>query len=306
VQQHYTRWVKAKHRVAVGLAALAISGSTVLFWTYRAAPAADREFAVTGVVMAVNQDGTIAVAHDDITGLMPAMTMPFTLADASEGRSLAPGDRVDFTLRVGLERTRIEDIVVTGRSAVVDRSALPPARPSSRLRAGDTLPSFTLVDQSGAPLTDVDLRGQRTIVTFIFTRCPLPEFCPRIISRFKELQKAITSSAELADVRLLSVTLDPAFDTPPVLDAYGRALGADFARWKFATGSTEEVTALTRAFAVHVEQTGVLPDHTLATALFDDQGRMVEIWRGNFWQTQEVLDALRAPAGAAPTPAPGV
>ena len=131
------------------------------------------------------------------------------------------------------------------------------------------------------------------MLTFIFTRCPLPEFCPRIVSRLKELQKAITSDASLADVDLLAVTLDPEFDTPDVLAAYGRAAGADFSRWRFATGTTEEVAGLTRALAVHVERTGALPDHTLATALIDAEGRLGEVWRGNFWETQEVLDALR-------------
>jgi protein SCO1/2 len=288
----------------MGLVVLAI-GSAVLLQSYRTAPDGDRTFPVTGVVMGVNQDGTITVAHDEISGLMPAMTMPFTPTDAAAGTSLTPGDRIEFTLRVGSERTRIEDITLKGRSAVVDRSRMEPSRPSSRLRPGDALPSFQLVNQSGAPLTDTDLRGQRTIVTFIYTRCPLPEFCPRIVSRYMELQKTITSSGPLADVHLLAVSLDPEYDTPPVLEAYGRSLGANFDRWTFATGSTAEVTALTRAFAVHVEQSGVLPDHTLATALFDTEGRLVEIWRGNFWETQEVLDALRAPTGAAAAPAPG-
>lgn len=257
---------------------------------------ADRDFAVTGVVTAIGRDGTVSVAHDDIAGFMPAMTMPFVPEDPAGIAKLRPGDRVRFTLRVGEQSSRITGIVVTGRSLVVDRSALPAAasRVSARVRPGDHLPAFALIDQEGTPLTADDLRGQRTILTFIFTRCPMPEFCPRIMSRFRDLQRTIAADASLADVRLLGVTLDPEHDRPEVLAAYGRAAGADFSRWSFATGSPEGVDVLTRAFAVHVQRTGVLPDHTLATALIDAEGRVVEIWRGNGWETDEVLATLAA------------
>lgn len=142
-------------------------------------------------------------------------------------------------------------------------------------------------------MTSADWRGHATVVTFIFTRCPMPEFCPLISAKFKKLQDATAADARLKDVRLVSVTLDPEHDTPAVLRDYGIAKGADFARWRFGTGTPEQVAAFTRAFAVHTEQNGPLLDHTLATALVDSGGRVVEIWRGNQWEPREVLDALK-------------
>jgi protein SCO1/2 len=129
-------------------------------------------------------------------------------------------------------------------------------------------------------------------VTFIFTRCPVPEYCPAIAGRFREVQRALAKDASLADVRLLSVTLDPQHDTPPVLRDYGRAMGADFTRWRFATGTPEQVAALTRVFAVYTQASGGTIDHTLATALIDARGRVVEIWRGHLWETRDVIDVL--------------
>lgn len=282
-----------------GIVAVALVGLTVACAAAACSGRDDAEgraFEVTGVVIGVDENGSVTVAHDDIAGLMPAMTMPFVPEELSAIDGLTSGDRVRFTLKVGADRSRISDVVVTGRSLVVDRSGTAAARPTARVRPGDPLPAFELVDQDGTAFIGDDLRGQRTIVTFIFTRCPLPEFCPRIMSRFRELQETIVADPSLSDVRLLGVTLDPGFDSPAVLEAYGRAAGANFERWTFLTGSTADVDVLTRAFAVQVQQTAVLPDHTLATALVDDQGRVVEIWRGNGWQTSDILETLRSPA----------
>jgi protein SCO1/2 len=132
-------------------------------------------------------------------------------------------------------------------------------------------------------------------MTFIFTRCPVPEFCPVMISRFKQLQSAIERDPTLAQTaQLLSVTLDPEFDTPEVLRAYRRAVGAQPARWKFAGGPSEDVRRVSRAFSVHVEKNGALLDHTLTTALIGADGQIIEIWRGNGWTAEEILSALRA------------
>jgi protein SCO1/2 len=276
--------------VAGGLGIAAVGSSTMA----RRPADGDRRFQVTAVVVGRAESGAIAVAHDAIPDYMPAMTMPFMLADPRDGERLSPGDRVRFTLRVGLESSSAEAVVVTGRDALVANAAVPGRAGRGRLRPGDALPAFALVDQNGAPLSDADLRGHVTVVTFIFTRCPLPEYCPRIVGRFKQLQRAIVADASLADVHLLSVTLDPEFDSPRVLSEYGRAMGADFARWRFATGSPDQVAVVTQAFAVRTERSGGLIDHTPATALIDARGEVVELWRGNAWEVREILDTLHA------------
>jgi protein SCO1/2 len=223
------------------------------------------------------------------------MTMAFTLAGDATVR-LAPGDRVRFRLRVGSGPSVAEDVAVTGRDAALPRAAA--AAAPTRLKRGDTIAPFALVDERGRAFTEADLRGHQTIVTFIFTRCPVPEYCPLVTARFKALQTTLARDRSLPrDAQLLSITLDPAFDTPAVLDAYGKAMGAEPDRWRFAGGDSDAVLAVTRAFSVYVEKNGALLDHTLATALVDRHGRIVEIWRGNGWKLDDVTTALRSSAG---------
>jgi protein SCO1/2 len=252
-----------------------------------------RTYAVTGVVTGLPAEGRVAVAHDAIPGYMPAMTMPFALA--ADAPALAQGDRVRFTLRVAEDWSRAEDIVVTGRDSALALAATgAPSRARVRLKKGDELPSFALTAQDGRAFTSADVRGRLTAITFVFTRCPVPEFCPLLVKRFQQLQSETARDAALRDVQLVSVTLDPAFDTPPVLSAYAKAMGAQPERWRFVTGDSADVARLTSAFSLHVERNGVFIDHTLATAIVDADGRIAEIWRGNGWKTRELIDVLHA------------
>jgi protein SCO1/2 len=253
-----------------------------------------RAYPVTGVVTAPPADGRVMVAHEAIADYMPAMTMPFALTPGEALPAMAVGNRVRFTLKVGADWARAQDFEVTGHDAAVAAALTgAPAAASARLRPGDALPDVSLVTQAGAPFTSRDFEGHVTAVTFIFTRCPMPEFCPLMVRRFQQVQRAITSDPALANARLLAVTLDPAFDTPPVLDAYAKAMQADPARWQFVTGEPSEIARLTRAFAIHVERNGVLLDHTLATAVIGPDGRVIEIWRGNGWKPAAIVAALR-------------
>jgi protein SCO1/2 len=260
---------------------------------------ARQAYTVTGTVTAAPADGRVMVAHDDIPGFMPAMTMPFRLAPERNHPTLKPGDTVHFQLLVGPDSMRAEGFVVTGHDrALAAAIAAPPAAPAAdRLRAGDPVPAFALVDQRGDAFTAARFRGRRTALTFIFTRCPVPEFCPLMVQRFREVERAVARDRALDDVRLVAVTLDPRFDRPAVLEAYAAAKQVDPARWRLLTGSVDEIARLTTAFAVHVERNGVLLDHTLATAVIDTDGRVVEIWRGNRWTATAVVAALRGGSG---------
>ncbi len=252
-----------------------------------------RTFQVTGTVTAPMAERRVMVAHGDIPGYMPAMTMPFAVA-ADETPSLATGDRVRFTLRVTADGSQAEGFEVTGHDAALAAALRAETRRAQkRLRKGDEIPAFSLTTSEGLPLTSADLRGHVTAITFVFTRCPVPEFCPLMVKRFQEVQRELESSGSPQTVRLLSVTLDPAFDTPQVLRDYAISKRANPARWQFATGDQDEIARLTSAFSIHVEQNGVLIDHTLATAVIGRDGRIVEIWRGNGWSTAELLDVIR-------------
>jgi protein SCO1/2 len=155
------------------------------------------------------------------------------------------------------------------------------------------VPTFTLIDQDGGPVTEADFRGRLTVVSFVYTRCPVPEFCPLVMRRYQELQREMARDDRLAAARLLAITLDPAFDRADVLQVYAAARHADAGRWRFATGDPEPVARLSRSFAVYSERNGVTLDHTLATALVDQHGRVAALWRGSRWSSAEVLAAVR-------------
>ncbi len=258
------------------------------------ATGADRIFTVRGIIRGPYEDGKIRIQHDEIPGFMPAMTMPF-FVDAADVEELRPGDQVVFEFRVG-ERSKatkfrkVSDTPAPLPPAIAVPHGARPAVSQQRVREGDRVPEFELRDQDGARLALGDLKGEPTVVTFIFTRCPVPEFCPLIGKKFQELQRELARTAP--DARLLSITIDPEHDQPEILRAYGESLGADFARWRFATGSPEEIGKLTKAFAVRTEREGGTLDHTLATALIGADGRVVQIWRGNFWKPAEVVERL--------------
>lgn len=257
------------------------------------AKAVGRVFDVAGVIRApIDANGRITVAHEDIADLMPAMTMKFAVEVPAEAVSLKVGDEVRFRLHVNDAEWTATDFVVVGREATS-----PPVRAvassSSRVREGDSVPEFSLVTESSRPLVSSDLRGRITLLTFIFTRCPVPEYCPAMALRFAQVQKVIHADPNLAQsARLLSITLDPEFDRPAVLKAYGEAVGANPAVWQFATGNKDDIAALTKAFAVFTERNGVTLDHTLCTALVGVDGRVLEIWRGNGWRLDEVVAAM--------------
>lgn len=263
------------------------------------ANAAEKIYAVSGVIrVPVDTDGRIAVAHDDIPGFMPAMTMRFVVGNPAEAAALKPGDQVRFRLHVGESASTATDFLVTGAASPADPapSIVSVTKPRvKRVGEGDAVPAFSLVTESGEPFSIEQLRGHFTVITFIFTRCPVPEYCPAMAFRFAELQKAIATDPKLVTrARLLSITLDPEFDRPDVLKSYGEAIGARSAIWQFATGSKEQIELLTKSFSVFTERNGITLDHTLCTALIDESGRIVEIWRGNGWRSEEILVAISA------------
>lgn len=262
------------------------------------ASAAEKIYEVSGVIReSLDNAHRLRIAHEEIPGVMPAMTMAFKIADPIDAAGLKPGDRVRFKLHTGNSDWFATNFAVIGGEAAPSLSAQPRANNNAsvrRVREGDAVPAFTLLDQDGAALTSAALQGKATVVTFIFTRCPVPEFCPAMALRFGELQKAILADSRLAArARLLSVTLDPDFDRPAILKNYGQTLGADFDIWRFVTGSREDIGALVKAFAVYTERNGVTLDHTLCTALVGPDGRVRHLWRGNGWKTEEALTALR-------------
>ncbi len=244
---------------------------------------------------------TIEVEHEDIRGFMPSMRMPFIVRDEKEIANLQIGDAISFRLNVTQRDSwidRVRKIDAAQLHLPTPQPALSPAAgaaTSDRLHEGDVMPGFHLRDEDGKPVTLETFRGRPFVVTFIFTRCSLPNFCPRMSQNFSELQEAIqTSTDSRGTTRLLSISFDPQFDTPEVLKQYAQHAGADPAVWTFATGDPAEIQRLTTAFSILVQPESGTISHSLATALIDRDGKIAKVWRGNGWTPAEVMVATKA------------
>jgi protein SCO1/2 len=258
-----------------------------------------RHYEVRGIVRGFAPDrSTIHVEHEAIPGLMPSMTMPFSVKDQRDIAEVKIGNGISFRMTITDKDLFIDQIkeIPASEVHVAEPAPIRSASPavSARLREGDIIPPFTLTNQDGARVTLDTFRGQPFVLTFIFTRCPVPKFCPLISHNFSELQEAIKADAGAAGkTRLLSITLDPKFDTPEILKSYAQEQKADPQIWTFATGEPPEIEKLTQSFAVFVQPEAGTISHGLATALIDPEGHVVSIWRGNAWKPSEVIDDLR-------------
>jgi protein SCO1 len=258
-----------------------------------------RSYQVRGIVRGFAPDrSTVSIQHEDIPGFMPSMIMPFSPKDQKEIADLKVDDAISFRMTVTEKDLLLDQVKKIPANEVHLAQASPTVSSAStkaaRLREGEIIPFFSLTNQDGGRVTSDTFRGEPFVLTFIFTRCPVPNFCPRISHNFSELQAGIKSDAGSAGkARLLSITLDPKFDTPQILKAYAEHQQADPAIWTFATGEQSQIDNLTQSFAVYVEPDAGTISHGLATALIGADGSVIKIWRGNAWQSSEIIAELR-------------
>jgi protein SCO1/2 len=257
-----------------------------------------RQFELQGQILAVRPERhEVVIKHQDIKGFMQGMTMPFTVRDDALMAGKNPGDLVTATLVVGETQAYLSTLTTTGHAELSE--AAPPPAPDI-LEPGQTVKDATLVDQDNTPRQFSTFKGHRLAVTFIYTRCPLPDFCPLMDKHFAAIQTTIKGTPALADVRLLTVTLDPEFDRPAIMKAYARRREADPAVWTFLTGEPAEVNRFATQFGLYVEhnpQDAINITHNLRTAVIDPEGRLVSVHSGNSWTPAElVADLTAAPA----------
>ena len=239
--------------------------------------------------------------HEDIPGFMPAMTMPYKVQDEALLEGKQAGDLVTATLVVEEVAAYLSTLTTTGRAPLDPTDVGPAITDADLVKEGEVVPDHALVDHTGAPRPVGSLRGHRVALTFVYTRCPLPDFCPLMDRQFAEVQQELRKNPELADVRLVSATLDPEFDTPAVLSRHAKALGADPRIWHFVTGERDEVLAFAKRFGVIAEpgDANAPVVHNLRTAVIDPQGRLVKAYSGSAWSPAELVADLKA----APAPA---
>jgi protein SCO1/2 len=254
-----------------------------------------------GRVVEVDRAGRkVTIAHEDIPGFMPAMTMPFVVLEKDSAllREVAPGDEVTATLVAPDSRYWLEDLVVV-KKGTPDPSAKPSV---PEPRPGDAMPEVSLVDQDGLPIRLTDYRGKAVALTFVFTRCPLPDFCPLMMRNFQAAHAALVRDAALASrTHLLTVSFDTNHDTPDVLRAYGRPFqrtATPFTHWTLATGKEDAIRALGGALDLDYLEEDRSFTHNLRTAVLDREGKLRRLFRGNEWTPEELVAELKAAAGA--------
>jgi protein SCO1/2 len=266
---------------------------TLLLASACARPAADaHRYALQGRVLEVEKGESRArVAHQDIPGFMPAMTMTFAVHDPAAAAELRPGDAIRAVLVVTDDESWLEKVEIVARGLPVPEA---PATVRPEPQIGALAPDVHLVDQDGQPLRLRDLRGSAVALTFIFTRCPLPDYCPRMSQQFAEVERRLAARPELrAATRLVSVSFDAEHDTPEVLTAYARRYTRPpFRHWRFASGDPAEVRRLADFVGLEYQADEGSFVHNLRTAVIDPQGRLAALFRGNGWEPGALLDSL--------------
>jgi len=289
----FRRAVRASCVVALTLGVLSACGR-------REPPA--KQYQLTGQILAVKPETQeVLVKHEDIKGFMPAMTMPYKVEDPSLLKDKAAGDLITATLVVGETRAYLSTLNKTGHTELDTPATEPEVSALDLVKQGQPVPDVALVDEDGQTRRLSSYRGNRVALTFIYTRCPDPEFCPLMNQQFAAVQQALTRRPDLDDVRLLSISFDPAYDTPAVLKAFAKTQQADPDRWHFLTGKPDEIAKFAARFGVTATSNGTpVIIHNLGTAVIDAQGRLVTLRSTNQWKPNELIDDLKTAATAEP------
>jgi protein SCO1 len=272
----------------------------VLILLLGAACSNERRYPIEGQVLAVDRTRQeITLKHGDIKGFMPGMTMSFKVIDPAALTSTKPGDLVRATLVVSESLGRLDNIVTTGNVPLAEDAPAGPGGPM--LDVGDMAPDASLVDQDGRTRTFSEWRGKTVAVTFVYTRCPVPDFCPLMDRNFAAVQRAVEADAALAErVHLLSVSFDPDHDTPKVLHQHAQRVGAHPRVWTWLTGPRAEVEKFALAFGVSTMRDDKPSQdivHNLRTAVIDRAGKIATLLTGNDWTPETLLVKLREADG---------
>ncbi len=274
--------------------------ATVFFSACTREPAVSpdaKRFDLRGKVVSTEKaHNLITIAHEEIKDYMPAMTMPFKVRDSRLFDVIKPGDTVAASYVVDGANSWLEEVVVTrvseDPSAPISGAAVEP-------KAGDEVPNYRLVNQDGKAIKLHDYKGKTLLLTFIFTRCPDPDQCTLMSTNFAALNQQLQKQPALYDkTHLLSVSFDPAYDTPKVLRSYGASYTGKytdekFDHWEFASGTEDEVKGIAEYFGLRYykdAQSGKNQIiHSLRTAVIGPDSKIIKIYRGNGWKPDEML-----------------
>jgi protein SCO1 len=259
-------------------------------------PPSDKSYDAHGVVRQIAADHrAITIQHDAIAGYMPAMTMEFPVKDTNQINGLTPSDEITFKLVVRENGDWIEGIrFISHRIEDVTNGVVVIHVPTAELKSGDPLPDYELTDEAGGKIHFSDFRGRVLAFTFFFTRCPLPDFCPRMSKDFAETRQLLVNQPDApTNWQFLSISFDPEFDQPAVLSSYAnyfREGNPD--RWRFAAVSPDALADLAPKLDLMVRPDGSGISHNLRTVVLDPQGRIFRQFDGNQWLPKELAEAM--------------
>lgn len=250
-----------------------------------------KTYHVRGVVVSANATtGEVILNADAIPGYMPAMTMPYTLKQPGVATALHPGD----TITAVMEPTAQADLL--DQIDIVDQAKLDyvPKVTYNTLEPGEVVPDFRFLNQSGQMISLRQFRGKVVLLTFIYTRCPLPNYCVRMSRNFATIDKALRKQPKLyAKTHLLSISFDPTYDTPQVLRSYGGAYTGRYTRetfthWDFAAPPESELKRVLLFFDIGITPVGSQTiTHSLSTVVIAPDGKLYKWYPGNEWTPEQ-------------------
>jgi protein SCO1 len=269
-----------------------------------------QEFTVKGLLKEIKPNGkTAVIAHEEIPDYMPAMTMDLDVKDKRELQEVKPGDYISFRMVVTSDDGWIENIRKLPPPAPTnasERILLPGTNATNQvsfrrapmvepLEVGQTIPDYKFTNEFGKPISLADYKGKALGLTFIFTRCPFPTFCPKMMQNFQAAQaklKALPNAP--TNWTLLALTIDPEWDTPERLRKWAENYNYDTNRWQLGTGDLWNLDAISEQFGLtfYRETPNALPNHNLRTAVIDANGRLQKVFIGNEWNTDEFVSEM--------------
>lgn len=262
-------------------------------------PAGTRTFQVKGEIRRVVSEGNVLVIkHEVIPGYMAAMTMPFQVKNSDEMNGLGVGDRVAFRMTVTEDDGWIDRIRVIEKERPEDVKPVIPSirivRDVEELKVGELMPDYTFTNELHQATTLKQYRGQVVALTFIYTRCPYPTFCPRQGRQFAAASELLKEKLPGPEKRwhLLSLSFDPGYDTPSVLQQYARTFRYDPAHWNFLTGAMIDIDAITEQFGMMFARDGEGFSHNLRTVVIDPTGHIRKIFLGNEWTAEDLVTEM--------------
>lgn len=260
------------------------------------AHADSQRYRLVGKVVSVDtQQGILVVDHRAIPGFMEAMIMPYSVPAAATLAKLSPGDEITADLVVADSGAHLENIIVTKKAVA---GSIPASATLHAPQPGDSVPDFALTDQDGKRIHLSAFRGHTLLLTFIYTRCPFPDYCPLVSKNFAEIYAATRKDPALrslqSDVRLLSVSFDPRHDTPAALRHYAATFrqitgGNALDRWTFATVPAGELKKVANFFGLYYDEENGLITHSLSTSVISPDGKIYKWYGGNDWTPADLI-----------------